>query len=354
VYNGSGYSSPVYVTSSTTVHDQIFIQHNGREWAVQLSNFNIACREGHHVTAVWAIKNGDERGPYILVANHTTGESYRADTTISQFVRSGSMATIGCLGYLAFLVAMGVVTHGVALFFLIPFGLTIPYIRSRVKNPLTSEQLKHALRLVPDEGSRPSDLMPLVESAGERRYARRFFAVVFGIASLIGVFCAKDSLMALLPASASASASIFSASAVPGVCTEPSPPCASDVPYRDGVTGETYSHPPRDRAELEQWRRAAMSGRANGNSSAGLIAAKHPLRPAAGMTFSVTHVAANDLLNVRASPNPDAAKIAAYAPNATGIRGTGRSTLAFGTTWIEVETAGGRGWVNQGYLTEAR
>lgn len=80
IVGGHGYTAtnPVSITSSTAIHDQIFLRDaNGKERAFQLSNFNVACREGHKLSVLWAIKKGKKRGPFFRVLNHTTGESYQ-------------------------------------------------------------------------------------------------------------------------------------------------------------------------------------------------------------------------------------------------------------------------------------
>jgi hypothetical protein len=72
----NGYSAPVSIRSTTTVHDQLFlVDRSGTERAFQLSNFDVACRESHNVSVVWAMKKGAKEGPYILVHNHTTGDA---------------------------------------------------------------------------------------------------------------------------------------------------------------------------------------------------------------------------------------------------------------------------------------
>ncbi len=82
---GSGGSSaPVSISSITTVHDQFFLTDNsGKERAFQLNDFDLACREGHKLTVVWTIKKGEERGPYIAVRNHTTGQTFYGESQIT-------------------------------------------------------------------------------------------------------------------------------------------------------------------------------------------------------------------------------------------------------------------------------
>jgi len=47
-FRGTGGNSNVHITSKTVVHDQIFLEGlNCREYSFQLSDFNVACREGN-------------------------------------------------------------------------------------------------------------------------------------------------------------------------------------------------------------------------------------------------------------------------------------------------------------------
>jgi hypothetical protein len=67
--------------------------------------------------------------------------------------------------------------------------------------------------------------------------------------------------------------------------------------------------------------------------------------------YDVVLVAADDVLNVRSRPGVSSPQITELAPNHEGVMGTGRTEEVDGTTWIEVETADGLGWVNGTYLT---
>jgi hypothetical protein len=70
--SGNAYS----VVSSATehVHDQFQIEvQGGKDSSVQLTDLNIALAPGQLVSAVWAIRRGEKRGPYVLIHNHTTG-----------------------------------------------------------------------------------------------------------------------------------------------------------------------------------------------------------------------------------------------------------------------------------------
>jgi hypothetical protein len=84
VHNGSGYVGSTSISSSTTVHDTLFLlDTNGKEHSFQLSNFDLAVRPEHEVTVVWLIRPGESSGYYLAVRNHTTGRSFFNDNGIS-------------------------------------------------------------------------------------------------------------------------------------------------------------------------------------------------------------------------------------------------------------------------------
>ena len=87
-YNGYGGTAPVNITSTTVVHDQIFLVDNsGTEHAFQLQDFNVACRADNQLSVVWAIKEGKQNGPYILVYNHTTRSTFYNDKNLMKLFR---------------------------------------------------------------------------------------------------------------------------------------------------------------------------------------------------------------------------------------------------------------------------
>lgn len=82
---GSGKLKPVdlNLASTTIVHDQFFLEDaNGQEHSFQLQGFNVACREGNSLTVVWAIKAGQQRGPYVAVLNNTTQNRFYNEKAI--------------------------------------------------------------------------------------------------------------------------------------------------------------------------------------------------------------------------------------------------------------------------------
>ncbi|SCY23038.1 hypothetical protein [Flavobacterium caeni] len=77
VYKGTGGSSDVTIRSRTLVHDQLFLlSETGEERSFQLQDFNLACRADQNLSIFWAIKQGDEYGPYLAVYNHNTNNIF--------------------------------------------------------------------------------------------------------------------------------------------------------------------------------------------------------------------------------------------------------------------------------------
>lgn len=74
---GNGYTAPVQIRSTTIVHDQLFVvDKTGREHSFQLQDFNVACRDGNEITVLWAIRKGKKTGPYFVVHNRTTSQTF--------------------------------------------------------------------------------------------------------------------------------------------------------------------------------------------------------------------------------------------------------------------------------------
>lgn len=84
-YNvGSGQQSSVTISSTTTTHDQFFLRNDeGQEIAVEMADAGLALRKGHRVTVLWGVMKGSERGPYVAVYNHTTGNLNIIQSAIS-------------------------------------------------------------------------------------------------------------------------------------------------------------------------------------------------------------------------------------------------------------------------------
>lgn len=114
-----GNSGPINISSSTTVHNDIFlVDSNGKEHSFQLSGFNIACRQDHELTVIWAVEDGKEKGSYIVVVNHSTSEQFFDTIGLNEMFR----IKYGCLHYFVSFIAVFIVIH---LVFPGKLGLTI-------------------------------------------------------------------------------------------------------------------------------------------------------------------------------------------------------------------------------------
>lgn len=87
-FGGYGGTAPVSIRSQTIVHDQLFLTdaENG-EHAFQLQDFNLACRTGHEVSVIWAIKKGKKTGKYIVVVNHSTQMNFYNEKALKNVFR---------------------------------------------------------------------------------------------------------------------------------------------------------------------------------------------------------------------------------------------------------------------------
>ena len=116
---------------SSTVHDDIFIiDKNGNEHSLQLSNFNVAVREGNKISIIWGVKKGEEKGSYILLANHSTNVVDKKKTVYFNFWLHKK---VGCMWYVLNLIP-GIIYYVLTLFLgvvgTIPifFGLLTPLV----------------------------------------------------------------------------------------------------------------------------------------------------------------------------------------------------------------------------------
>lgn len=72
-YQGTGSSVSISVSSTTYIHDKIFLQHeDGKESVLELTDWDIACREGHELLIVWIIRDDKNNGHYLAIKNMTT------------------------------------------------------------------------------------------------------------------------------------------------------------------------------------------------------------------------------------------------------------------------------------------
>lgn len=110
VRGGSDANANVSITSTTIIHDQIFlIDKEGKEKAMNLSGFDLSCRESNILTASWAMEEDDNLGPYFAITNYTTDQQFINDSIVRDLVKYGSKkrgALKVYLVYLAVLVAL--------------------------------------------------------------------------------------------------------------------------------------------------------------------------------------------------------------------------------------------------------
>lgn len=116
------------ITSTTIVHDQLFlVDKEGKEIAVKLQNWDVACRDGNIVTVMWAIMEGKSEGPYFAIINHSTGSKVADRKIISNIARSclfGKVMTLdGNLGCLFLIAMLALVVALFAIWW--PLGLAI-------------------------------------------------------------------------------------------------------------------------------------------------------------------------------------------------------------------------------------
>lgn len=78
-YQGTGGSGAVSIRSTTVTHDDVFLQNaQGREHVLRLKDWNVACREGHEMRAVWLHRDGKDSEDYLLIQNLTTSATHWA------------------------------------------------------------------------------------------------------------------------------------------------------------------------------------------------------------------------------------------------------------------------------------
>ncbi len=75
VYAGTGYVSPIRVTSTHTTRHEFWVQGaNGQEICVALADSPVSVRENQLVSVAWAARQGQARGPFLLLQNRASGE----------------------------------------------------------------------------------------------------------------------------------------------------------------------------------------------------------------------------------------------------------------------------------------
>lgn len=97
--SGGGGNRPVTSSTSETIHDQFFIRDcNGGEQSIQVTDVNVALREGHELSAAWAIPKGKEQGPYFLFRNHSTQSVDFIDRVVRDMLKPHKWPVLPLLG----------------------------------------------------------------------------------------------------------------------------------------------------------------------------------------------------------------------------------------------------------------
>lgn len=102
-YQGTGGSAPISIGSRTVIHDKIYLkQENGKEEVVELTDWDVACREGHELMVMWLIRSGNQRGPYVAIKNFTTDQFNVKESAIIKLAGQKSPGLLFLLGGLKF------------------------------------------------------------------------------------------------------------------------------------------------------------------------------------------------------------------------------------------------------------
>ncbi len=88
-YRGTGYTAPVRIQSTTVTHDMIHLaDEDGREHAMRLQDWDLSVRETHLLTAIWLVKKGRKKGPYVAIHNHSLEETDYNEKELARMHRS--------------------------------------------------------------------------------------------------------------------------------------------------------------------------------------------------------------------------------------------------------------------------
>ncbi len=99
---GGSSTSPITISSTTTVHDDLFlIEKDGKEHSFHLRNFDLACMEGNTVTIAFAIMEDKDSSPPIAAYNNSTRRAFYNNRVINEMHTPHYM-----YGVLSFFVAL--------------------------------------------------------------------------------------------------------------------------------------------------------------------------------------------------------------------------------------------------------
>jgi hypothetical protein len=86
--NKRGQFPVVKVETTTKAFNHLFlISNDGSEYSVRLPDFEVACREGHELTAIKLMKKSSQWEQYIAIMNHTTRQVFISEKEISKLFR---------------------------------------------------------------------------------------------------------------------------------------------------------------------------------------------------------------------------------------------------------------------------
>ena len=97
-FRGTGATRSVRITSKTTVHDQIFLKDaSGQEHSYQLTDFNLACREGNEISVIEASKPNGKYSYPVSVINHSTNKIYYNSQALRRFAKPNILLYLAVL-----------------------------------------------------------------------------------------------------------------------------------------------------------------------------------------------------------------------------------------------------------------
>jgi len=107
-YVGShgGQVAAAQVHSTVITTDDIWIeQENGSEKKISLTNYDVALRSGHKISIFYAVLEGENKGPYMCLVNHSDGQThwlkprteFMTDKSDSIYNKWGCFGCLSCL-----------------------------------------------------------------------------------------------------------------------------------------------------------------------------------------------------------------------------------------------------------------
>jgi len=141
---GGGNNTNVRISSTTIVHDHLFvIDNNGQEHSFQLQGFDLACREGNEIAVAWGIKQGGKKGPYFMVHNFTTNQTFYRTPILHMMLRYPVwMALLATLASFYIMSINGVLGTAIFLSVWIGWAVTANRAVKKFKSEINFEEYK--------------------------------------------------------------------------------------------------------------------------------------------------------------------------------------------------------------------